>query len=270
MITLKVPKLNIFMQNTKFHHLNLILAGMLVANSLLTPLVTNAKTIGEPTKVALSPIFSLGANNNFYSENYKNKIETNQVGLILGKKGPAYQFDGNKDYIKIPEDKSLNVANEFTVSIWVKTLEDRLNSTTKQREILFREGSNLMFGYEYENKEEKIWLRLYAKYEDGKTQEVEWRDMGKQSTRDGKWHHFAATYKRNDRFKLYIDGKLVDSEIAPDKAVKLSSDHNSYILGARMKDNGAVDRNLKADLDELNIFDVSLDQSAITELYQIK
>ncbi len=209
-------------------------------------------------------------NNADDATSYKNNGQIYGAKFTQGIAGSAFNLDGEEGYLQIPENKLLNLQSEFTIATWIKSNETRLNGETKQREILTRRGSNISFGYEYEEVEYKTWLRFYVRFEDGRSQEVEKKEINGKSTRDSNWHHLAVTFKKGDKFNLYIDGKLIDSEVAPPKNIKLSSSNNDYIIGARMKNDGQVDRNLQADLDEIMILNKSLEKEEIQKLFQLK
>lgn len=173
-------------------------------------------------------------------------------------------YDGEDDYKFVPTS---NIQDEFTFTVWVKTNEYHVNENTRQREIFFRKGSNMMLGYEYEMTEHKVWLRYYIRYADGSTQEVEWRDTYDQITRDNTWHNFVVSFKKGRFMKLYIDGKLVDKEVVPNKSIRVSSNSNDFVLGARIKNDGTIDRNLRGRILGFKSFDYVFSDTLVTSLY---
>lgn len=191
-------------------------------------------------------------------------INVRAVGSLLSE---MINFNGEKDFYVLENSGDQLLNQEFTVFLKFKSDENRLNFDTRQREILFRKGSNMMFGYEYELTERKIWLRYYVRYEDGSSQEVEWRDMKNQLTRDNQWHQVAITFKKGEFFRMYLDGKKVDDEVSKNKLIKVNKINNDFVLGARIKNDGAIDRNWRGVIDQLLIFDRAFTNEEVKNLF---
>lgn len=178
-------------------------------------------------------------------------------------------FDGVNDIARVRQAAALNLVDEFTIAVSVKTNEDRLSLQTRQREILYRKGSNIIFGYERDKVDQIDWLRFYIKYANGKDQEVELRDDGDANTRNNVWHHYVITFKKGEIFKLYVDGQLIDSERPKtNSSIRLSSKNNDWLLGGREKSSGTIDRNLRAEIDNFYINNRAFSDKEVLNFYQ--
>ncbi len=57
---------------------------------------------------------------------FNNHGTVNGAALVadrFGNQNSAYQFDGNNDYINVPNSESLNFENSITVNFWIKVGE---------------------------------------------------------------------------------------------------------------------------------------------------
>jgi hypothetical protein len=195
------------------------------------------------------------------------KLENGPVWL-KDATGYSLAFDGVNDIGRIPQNPALNLTQEFSFAVWVKTTENRINTTTRQREFLFRKGSTLMFGYELDDVENYLWLRFFIRYTDGSSQEVEYRDDLANSTRDGRWHHFVVNFKQATVFELYIDGVLTDRETPRSTAaVKLSTSNNDYILGGKESSSNTIERAFKGQVGGLVIGNKILSDAEVKSLF---
>ncbi len=111
-----------------------------------------------------------------------------------GQVGGALQLDGVDDYVDCGNDDSLNIVDEITLAVWVKT-NDAGN---------FEHNPYVMKGeYSYALKYRSTNEIEFFIFDGG------WRfvryDVG--SSFNDVWHHIAGTYDGNE-LKLYIDGGL--------------------------------------------------------------
>jgi len=206
------------------------------------------------------------SNNQITDDSGNGHTATLNNGSLLG-----LSVDGDNDYLKIPEADNLKIQNEITISLWVSTKE-KPTLEQRQLEFLFRRGTTIYFGLEKDSVDNKDWLRFGITYTGGTTQEAEFRQEAGDAPNvsDGEFYHIAAMFKQNDKFKLYINGSKVDDEaVNKTEAIKLStSQPNDYIIGARMKSDGVtIDRNIKAVFKKLRIYNTTLTDQEISDLY---
>lgn len=163
-------------------------------------------------------------------------------------------FDGVDDYIVVGESPALNFQDQFTLSLRFSIDAYPVNASKRQSEMLWARGSRLMLGFEQDKVDNLIWLRCYVRYADGKTQEVEY-NVSRVNLADNAWHEIIVSFQRGERFTLSIDGMLVDSEpTISDAPLDLSSVNNDFIIGARRKNDGTMDRYFKGKMNHIKVF----------------
>jgi hypothetical protein len=203
--------------------------------------------------------------------NYSGDAELhNNAGWTADANGAGLSLDGINDVARIIGNEDITLTSEFTYAFWVKTSENRLgDDSSRQRELIYRRGSNLMVGYELGMADDIEWLRFFIKYPDGSTQEAELREDTAPSTRDGNWHHIAVSFKQDDHLQMFINGQLVDRE--PTKRslpIRKSSSNNDLIIGGREKSDGTIDRNIIGAIKKLMLYDRVLSDQEILALYE--
>jgi hypothetical protein len=163
--------------------------------------------------------------------------------------GDALNFDGVDDYVDFGSDTSLELANKFTIELWVKRtdktnferfLSHSINASTYAYEV----------GVDYLNPNQ--WrLRLNS---DDVTLKVE---MAGQA---GQWIHVAFVYDNSlasDNMKIYENGTLVASGDY-DKSL---ANHGTLRTNRQGKDDGW----LKSTIDEVRIYDYALSPDTIAD-----
>jgi len=192
--------------------------------------------------------------------------ENNNDGLISGAtwtpgiSGNALDFDGVNDYITIPADASLNFGNEdCSILAWVKTDNSKVDDL-QIVEKMDRVGGQAPFrGYylrvshlgSHENKAEPC-------LSDG-TNEVE--AFGDEFIADNEWHFIVATFDRDDKLKLYVDGVL-DTSIDIGIVGNIDVANPLYIGQQDNNDNRFVGQ-----IDEVRLYDRVITIEEIDELF---
>lgn len=119
------------------------------------------------------------------------------ANLTEGLLGQAYYFDGDNDFIKLPEFELSN----FTLSVLVKTFKSE-PSVNNRRIFLLDSGADY---YAVQgNSAGGIGVYLTDRIE---INEYDWR------FEQGKWTHVAVTYD-GSHLKIYIDARMVESAVA--------------------------------------------------------
>ena len=179
----------------------LCLSGLLLYAQAVSAIPTNGlishwKADGDPTD-------SVDGNNGTL---------LNGTTFGTGIKGQAFSFDGNNDYVRIPDSPNLNPSN-VTVGFWFNSnVNLDANSSFVPLLLKINEGDNVgttVRGYDffYQGNNQTLYFGL--------PQSTGNRALATTSLNisAGGWHHIAGTYDQN-QMKLYFDGNLVGSSAA--------------------------------------------------------
>jgi hypothetical protein len=189
--------------------------------------------------------------------------------------GNLLTLDGIDDYIFIEESNTLNLNDEFSIVLTFYTDDDCNVSGQLQKEILYRQGANLMIGLErdYEN---ICWFRAFIKYnqkeeESYPTQEVEFR-YDHSSSKKNNLYHIVFIFKKDSHLRLYRNGVLMDEEAPRYRAgVLISTDQeNNYSIGARIKSDASIDRTFKTSLVNIRMYARALESAEVQTLYRLE
>ncbi|MCK4886776.1 MAG: hypothetical protein KAS96_05260 [Planctomycetes bacterium] len=155
--------------------------------------------------------------------------------------GRCFSFDGDDDYIQMPNEPAFDLTTQITIAAWVRldTDEDGI--------------------YTIASKGNSFWLYLdnYAKstvfYCEGLDRPVQsWIDIC-----DGQWHHVVAVYDGTER-AIYIDG-IKDAFRATTGAMALNDEH--LLLGNNELNEES--NNFKGMIRELRIYSERLSDDQI-------
>ncbi len=168
-----------------------------------------------------------------------------------GKYGSARNFNGLDDHLNA--GTAINIADSsFTISAWAK------RNSTNTYDIIYANGpsaaaagKNIHFGFRSNN---TFTLAFYGG-----------DDVNTISTyTDSNWHHWVGTYDTTTKEqRLYQDGILVASRIAN---ANFSGTGTSYI-GTVIWSNNPASTYFDGSLDDVRVYDRSLSQSEIQQLY---
>ena len=178
----------------------------------------------------------------------------------LGISGNALDFDGINDYVYVPSSSSLNFGHgDFSILAWVKTdnskaddiqiIEkmDRIGGQAPFRGYYFRVSHHTY----HENNPEPC-------LSDGINDVEIWGD---DFLADNEWHFIVATFDRDDKLKLYVDGEFDNSE---DINIVGNIDvSNPLYIG--QQDNS--DNRFVGQIDEIRLYNRVVSKEEISELF---
>ena len=191
---------------------------------------------------------SLNNNNGTYNDSVSvNKIQT---GII----GNAIEFDGVDDYIQVPNDASLEITSNITLSAWVKLTG---NAQANDSRIISKGNSTTNDDYALRISD-KNGVSCRIRNAGGVTVTL---DSGGKLTL-GKWHHVGCTYD-GSRIRVYLNGKEVGNV---SQTGLIGTSGQDLFLGSH----GATPtgRRLEGLLDEVNIWSRVLSEDDMMALYK--
>lgn len=139
------------------------------------------------------------AEGNANDETGTNPGNASAAGFAAGPVGLAFTFDGDNDFVSVPDDPGLNLA-AFTLEGWIETSAILAPAVGF---IAVKSGSDGIQGYEFGVYNPTGQLRLTLNGALGGADLVAGPDVI-----DGQPHHVAASYD-GARLRLYVDGRLV-------------------------------------------------------------
>jgi len=151
-------------------------------------------------------------------------------GWTTGKHGSALSFDGTDDYVEVPDDASLDFANNFTLETWFKI------DTAQNYAGLIQKGG-FKDGY-------VLWLAggsgLTPRLSLGNT--TDWiLNLDASSVSTGQWYHLAVTIDSSRHGVIYLNGTNVGEGDASDDVSSSSGDN--LLIGKSYAEefNGLID-----------------------------
>jgi hypothetical protein len=216
--------------------------------------VYNADSVGSSSlKTSLFAAYNgeSNANDSFGSNN---GTDIGGLTYTTGKIGNAFQFNGTTSYVSLPNSANqFNFTGDFSVSCWFKT------NTVSGNQMIF---SNLAYnggnrrGYYIVLAGNTIgcWLTNHPQYQ-------EFYTSGVIST--GTWYHLSVT-RESGVVKIYLNGTLLATDtnaITLGNYVTVLTSIGAYTNGV------STTSHFNGQIDALNIWQKSLTQSEITELY---
>lgn len=182
-----------------------------------------------------------------------------------GPVGNAFAFDGTDDYVIVPEDGSLDLQEELTISFWFRldgTSDDNAYPRAVSKgQSTTQNGAYGVFIEDGNGVPDRIGLRFHD--ENDTKYDIENRSLDRYD--DDQWHHVAATYSNpDDTGRLYFDNRMAaDVTISGDVSIRTTDDN------LRLGD-GNGDRHLNGRLDEVRIYKRALSSEEVTELYEMR
>lgn len=172
-----------------------------------------------------------------------------------GKVGGARDFNGVSDRVVVPDASSLDIGQQLTVSVWIKT--DTLGGRGR---IVEKGGPN--YPWEYGLFRTDSYIEFIVWQPNGWN--YNW--VGGGALVPGQWHHVVGTYQNKAAMKLYVDGVLVSSSTTF-TGTPPSPGTQTVKLGAREYSSGFVEF-FDGSIDEVQIFDRALNASEVSAIYQ--
>ena len=166
-----------------------------------------------------------------------------------GKYGKALLFDGSDDYVDVTNNDLLNFDTKtaFTFSIWTK------KSKNGSTQVILDKRTGEYTGYViFHGSDNKIYLRSTNP-----------TDLASVSTiTDTNWHNITVTDNRSGSRKLYIDGKL-DNTDAVDTSANSISSNIVLRFGNNANPGGQANYYYKGSLDDIRIYNYARTQKQI-------
>ena len=176
----------------------------------------------------------------------------------------ALDFDGDGDYVEIPDDNSLTPSDEITIALW-----------------LYNKGGQNAGLWKYASCPDQPSSpgnsRAYAFRTEDTTDAIRFVVFETVSLNDGidsvgtvgrdEWHHIAATFD-NGEAALYIDGQFDSS--ATLSVSSIMNDAQPLIIGGAWEYCGdTFTSGLNGMVDDVRIYNIALSDSDIEQLYQL-
>lgn len=158
----------------------------------------------------------------------------------------ALEFDGNNDYVQVPEDPIFDIQDSITFMAWVKPKKFKTAKIAEKGD---------WDGYGIYLDKWKGW-KASVKFEDNSSQSLKWGE-GRPSLYQ--WYHIAMTYD-NIQLKLYVNGELKDSE---DVSGNLKNNSRDIDFGS----DGGAQKFFKGIIDEIYLYDRALSITEIEDYY---
>ncbi|MCF8387249.1 MAG: LruC domain-containing protein [Bacteroidales bacterium] len=181
----------------------------------------------------------------FDSENGNDGVITG-ASWETGINGSCLDFDGQDDYIIIPNAENLNPTSELTIMAWAKTNE---NKTAKIAQKGDWDGHGI--------KQDK-WSGWHGEIRlaNNNSHSINWQNG---IPVFGEWYHLAVTYN-GSILKLFINGQLKNS-----KAISgiLKVNNRTFSIGS---DNGAQ-KYFNGSIDDVRFYASALSQTEIQTIY---
>ncbi|MBN1552283.1 DUF2341 domain-containing protein [bacterium] len=172
-----------------------------------------------------------------------NGVPMNGVNLnITGRIDGADHFDGVNDYVNVPDDDDLDLADALTLEAWINL--DAVNSyETIVNKGSSSESSTDAYEFSIESGSNSVALIL-GFVSSGRMQ---WNAAAGVQT--GIWYHLAASFD-GDRVRIYADGTPILDQDAPNESIRT----NTYSLQIGIEVEGAVlDSACNGIIDELRV-----------------
>lgn len=164
---------------------------------------------------------------------------------VPGKVSTAADFDGVDDYIEVPDNADLNIADAITIDAWVK-----LDSLPGGRLEIAEKGSFVNDnGYSFSIfPTGELWFHsLNSQLSLASNTQLSLNT----------WHHIAVTFEANNAMNFYIDGQNDMSFYAPGWLAPMAPSTEPLRIG----------RFFDGKIDELEIFDRALSPFEIWSIY---
>jgi len=176
--------------------------------------------------------------------------------IVSGKYGSGVSFDGNNDYIEIPDSDSLNISNSISVGFWLKS-----GVPSSDSQIIIAKpasSSNYIGDWWFEASSTNSRLSFYLKESDGTN-----RDLNVDTVLDDSWHYVLGTYNGTTQ-SIYIDGSL-NSTIS--WTGTLLNFNQPIYIGKAMAVGDYGDEFFDGALDELRIWNRGLSAEEVYQQY---
>jgi YD repeat-containing protein len=162
-----------------------------------------------------------------------------------GKYGSALEFNGESDYLSIPDSSELGLTKAFTLEAWVKPSDVRTNAPLIEKQTKEFYAYQLYAGSKYT-----------AGVPEGRTSEADWASeavTAKEALPTNTWSHVALTYD-GEKIRIYVNGKLIST--AAGGKVQTSS-------GALWIGGNQFSHYFKGTIDEVRLYNQALSEGQV-------
>ena len=162
----------------------------------------------------------------------------------------AMEFDGTDEYVSAGNDSSLNITDNLSVSVWIHTSDNGLQTTV--------------------NKDQGSGTRVWNISMGAGTVSCIFRGATNGSASsstnlaDGAWHHIVATYEPSNAVKLYVDGALLVTDSTSIPASLTSAATVPVYIGAY---SNYASEKYAGDIDEVAIWNKVLELEDVQTIY---
>ncbi|OGY43258.1 MAG: hypothetical protein A2731_04205 [Candidatus Buchananbacteria bacterium RIFCSPHIGHO2_01_FULL_39_8] len=180
---------------------------------------------------------------------------------VIGSSNSA-SFDGDGDYISVPDTADLDITEELTISFWFQ-LAGASGDNAWPRAVSKGQSDPDDGAYGVFIKDSTDPHDIGLRFMDQSNAFHDVRDIALPDYSSG-WHHVVATYSDSgDVGKLYLDGTEVESvAIAGDVDIRVTAD--DLTIGSAQ---GDEERDFNGMIDEVRIYSRALNATEVTRLY---
>jgi len=180
-----------------------------------------------------------------------------------GVSGDALDFDGEDDYVEVPDDDSLNPVNEISISYWIYNREYEQSGLYKWASCPSEPsspGSSRAYALWACSASGKAMFRIFAS-------EDIYDEINTNSTLTiDRWYHVAATFNLGEA-RLFIDGQLDNTKTF--SVSSIMNDAQPLTIGARWSYCGtdSIESDLNGLMDEVRVYNRALSADEIEQIY---
>ncbi len=168
-----------------------------------------------------------------------------------GKIGGAMEFDGDGDFVKIGAESDFDMADQITVSTWIK-----VNQFDREWQALIAKGDSAWRIQRNQNEDSLEFACSGLKIPSGAPYG---NLLGKRSVNDGQWHHIAGIYD-GSKMSLLIDGELDSSQPA---SGRINTNNAPVYIGENSENTGRFWNGL---IDDVRVYNYALTKEEVTAL----
>ena len=177
----------------------------------------------------------------------------------FGESNSAYEFAGGPDYVKIPWDKSLEIKNTISMSLWIKLPQNE--EVWQQRTVINGLDGVYLFNVQRRNNGWAFGARAQLI-----NQEIWTDDLGQIGT---EWNHVVFTQEpdgeNNSKNKIYLNGALIKEETFG-RGDRSYNGENSLLIGTFRE--SETHNAFRGSLDDLRIYKGTLTKDDVVDLYE--
>lgn len=202
-----------------------------------------------------------------FNGNAKDQSGNNNNGIVydaglstdrFGNPESAYFFDGNDDYISVPDAEELRLTHNISISVWFKT-DYALPYASLVCKSTPNEPRN---GYVIDIDEQNR-IRADLMYDHSTATGVSLTSNSQLT--DNKWHHVVVVYNGNNAM-LYIDNQLITSA---NYSRGMRANTEPLLIGWD-KNNWKSHRHFYGSIDDIRIYNRALNGNEVRNLFNEK